>query len=68
MLGVAHSLSSSSSLCSYTICAQQRKGRTFITEGDAALCTRYYGGSNTMMRFSLSHSFLPSFRARKVKK
>ena len=51
MLGVAHSLSSSS-LCSYTICAQQRKGRTFITKGDAALCTRY-GGSNTDAFFSL---------------
>ena len=46
---------------------KQRKGRTFITKGDAALCTRY-GGSNTMMRFSLSYSFLPSFCARKVKK
>jgi hypothetical protein len=35
------------------MCAQQRKGRTFITKGDAALCTRY-GGSNIDAFFSLS--------------
>ena len=51
MLGVAHSLSSSS-LCSYTICAQQRKGTNFITKDDDALCT-LYGGSNNDAFFSL---------------
>lgn len=51
MLGVAHSLSSSS-LYSYNICAQQRKGKTFTMKGDDALCTRY-GSANNDTFFSL---------------